>query len=302
MPASGPAASPSPLVDDLLRADEARRAAVQRVRGAAGRAEAARQADAQGDRRREGRAARPHQGAVGRGEGGRGGRRPRPSRRCARPSSPCPTWSRTARRPAARTTTSCCARSATSPSIDEPARPPGARRGAAARSTPSAARRCPARRFYFLTGVGALLQLGLLQLAIAAGGRARVHPDDHAGAGQAGVDGGHRLPRRARQRGLPARGRRPLPGRHRGGAAGGVPLGRDPRPGPSRSRYAGWSSCFRREAGSYGKDTRGIIRVHQFDKVEMFSYCRPEEAARRAPAAARLGGGDAGQGRDARTG
>ncbi len=44
-------------------------------------------------------------------------------------------------------------------------------------------------------------------------------------------------------------------------------------------RYAGWSSCFRREAGSYGKDTRGIIRVHQFDKVEMFSYCRPEDAA-----------------------
>jgi seryl-tRNA synthetase len=44
-------------------------------------------------------------------------------------------------------------------------------------------------------------------------------------------------------------------------------------------RYAGWSSCFRREAGSYGKDTRGIIRVHQFDKIEMFSYCRPDQAA-----------------------
>ena len=43
-------------------------------------------------------------------------------------------------------------------------------------------------------------------------------------------------------------------------------------------RYAGWSPCFRREAGSYGKDTRGIIRVHQFDKVEMFVYCRPEDA------------------------
>ena len=43
-------------------------------------------------------------------------------------------------------------------------------------------------------------------------------------------------------------------------------------------RYAGFSSCFRREAGSYGKDTRGIIRVHQFDKVEMFSYCAPEMA------------------------
>ena len=45
-------------------------------------------------------------------------------------------------------------------------------------------------------------------------------------------------------------------------------------------RYVAWSSCFRREAGSYGKDTRGIIRVHQFDKVEMFSYCDPGGRAR----------------------
>jgi seryl-tRNA synthetase len=44
-------------------------------------------------------------------------------------------------------------------------------------------------------------------------------------------------------------------------------------------RYAGWSSCFRREAGSHGRDTRGIIRVHQFDKVEMFVYTAPEDAA-----------------------
>ncbi|MGW7349958.1 serine--tRNA ligase [Streptomyces phytohabitans] len=43
-------------------------------------------------------------------------------------------------------------------------------------------------------------------------------------------------------------------------------------------RYAGFSPCFRREAGSYGKDTRGIFRVHQFDKVEMFSFVAPEEA------------------------
>ena len=43
-------------------------------------------------------------------------------------------------------------------------------------------------------------------------------------------------------------------------------------------RYAGYSSCFRREAGTYGKDTRGIIRVHQFDKVEMFSFVKPDEA------------------------
>jgi seryl-tRNA synthetase len=45
------------------------------------------------------------------------------------------------------------------------------------------------------------------------------------------------------------------------------------------ARYAGFSSCFRREAGAAGKDTRGIFRVHQFDKVEMFSFVAPEEAA-----------------------
>jgi len=44
-------------------------------------------------------------------------------------------------------------------------------------------------------------------------------------------------------------------------------------------RYAGQSTCYRREAGSYGKDTRGIIRVHQFNKIEMFVYCRPDDAA-----------------------
>ena len=43
-------------------------------------------------------------------------------------------------------------------------------------------------------------------------------------------------------------------------------------------RYAGFSTCFRREAGSYGKDTRGILRVHQFDKIEMVSFCDPEKS------------------------
>ncbi len=43
-------------------------------------------------------------------------------------------------------------------------------------------------------------------------------------------------------------------------------------------RYAGFSTCFRREAGTYGKDTTGIFRVHQFDKVEMFSFCDPEKS------------------------
>ena len=44
-------------------------------------------------------------------------------------------------------------------------------------------------------------------------------------------------------------------------------------------RYAGYSTCFRREAGAAGRDTRGILRVHQFDKVEMFSFCSPEQSA-----------------------
>lgn len=43
-------------------------------------------------------------------------------------------------------------------------------------------------------------------------------------------------------------------------------------------RYVGFSTCFRRESGSYGKDTRGILRVHQFDKIEMFSYCKKEDS------------------------
>ncbi len=43
-------------------------------------------------------------------------------------------------------------------------------------------------------------------------------------------------------------------------------------------RYAGFSTCFRREAGSYGKDTQGILRVHQFDKIEMFSFCPPSKS------------------------
>jgi seryl-tRNA synthetase len=50
-------------------------------------------------------------------------------------------------------------------------------------------------------------------------------------------------------------------------------------PGTLPRRYLGFSTCFRREAGSYGKDTRGIFRVHQFDKVEMVSFVLPEASA-----------------------
>ena len=54
-------------------------------------------------------------------------------------------------------------------------------------------------------------------------------------------------------------------------------------------RYAAFSPCFRKEAGSHGKDTQGIIRVHWFDKVEMFVYTTRRGVVRRAPAAARRG-------------
>lgn len=51
-----------------------------------------------------------------------------------------------------------------------------------------------------------------------------------------------------------------------------------PVTGDLPKRYVGFSPCFRREAGSYGKDTKGILRVHQFDKMEMFSFCHPEKS------------------------
>ena len=116
----------------------------------------------------------------------------------------------------------------------------------------------------------------------AAGRRQRVHVDDPAGVGEARNHVGHWVFGCARRRGVPGGIRRPLPRRHLGGAAGRIPRGEilDLSGGPLR--YAGWSSCFRREAGSYGKDTRGIIRVHQFDKVEGFVYCHPDDADARA--------------------
>ncbi len=134
-------------------------------------------------------------------------------------------------------------------------------------------------RFYFLTGYGALLQLGLLQLAAqkaTANGFTMmippvlVRPEIMQGTGFLGrhADEVYRLEEDDLY--LVGTSEVPLAGYHSGEI---LDLSKGPK------RYAGWSSCFRREAGSYGKDTRGIIRVHQFDKVEMFVYCRPEEAA-----------------------
>lgn len=133
-------------------------------------------------------------------------------------------------------------------------------------------------RFYFLTGRGALLQLGLLQLAVRLATEngftlmippVLVRPEVMAGTGFLGSHADEIYHLDDDDLYLVGTSEVPLAGYHSDEIL-------DLADGPKR--YAGWSSCFRREAGSYGKDTRGIIRVHQFDKVEAFVYCRPEDA------------------------
>lgn len=133
-------------------------------------------------------------------------------------------------------------------------------------------------RFYFLTGRGALLQLGLLQLAVRLATDngftlmippVLVRPEVMAGTGFLGAHADEIYHLEEDDLYLVGTSEVPLAGYHSDEIL-------DLSGGPLR--YAGWSSCFRREAGSYGKDTRGIIRVHQFDKVEAFVYCRPEDA------------------------
>jgi seryl-tRNA synthetase len=133
-------------------------------------------------------------------------------------------------------------------------------------------------RFYFLKGVGAQLQLALFSLAtqqaVAAGFTlmytpSLVKPEVMAGTGFLGAHSSEIYRLEADDLYLVGTSEVPLAGYHADEIL-------DLSAGPER--YAGISSCFRREAGSYGKDTRGIIRVHQFDKVEMFSYCPPEQA------------------------
>lgn len=133
-------------------------------------------------------------------------------------------------------------------------------------------------RFYFLTGRGALLQLGLLQLAVRLATEegftlmippVLVRPEIMAGTGFLGSHADEVYRIESDDLYLVGTSEVPLAGYHSGEIL-------DLSAGPLR--YAGWSSCFRREAGSYGKDTRGVIRVHQFDKVEAFVYCQPEDA------------------------
>jgi seryl-tRNA synthetase len=133
-------------------------------------------------------------------------------------------------------------------------------------------------RFYFLTGQGALLQLGLLQMAIRLAADngfipiippVLVRPEVMSGTGFLGAHADEIYRVEADDLYLVGTSEVPLAGYHADEIL-------DLSGGPLR--YAGWSSCFRREAGSYGKDTRGIIRVHQFDKVEAFVYCNPADA------------------------
>jgi seryl-tRNA synthetase len=133
-------------------------------------------------------------------------------------------------------------------------------------------------RFYFLTGRGALLQLGLLQLALQLAVEngfvpmippVLVRPEVMSGTGFLGAHADEVYRVEADDLYLVGTSEVPLAGYHSDEIL-------DLSAGPLR--YAGWSSCFRREAGSYGKDTRGIIRVHQFDKVEGFVYCEPADA------------------------
>ncbi|MEV4093864.1 serine--tRNA ligase [Streptosporangium saharense] len=134
-------------------------------------------------------------------------------------------------------------------------------------------------RFFFLRGAGARLQLGLLNMAMQQAVEAGfipmippvlVKPESMQGTGFLGAHASevYRLPEEDLF--LVGTSEVPMAAYHADEILDGAEL---------PYRYAGWSSCFRREAGSYGKDTRGIVRVHQFDKVEMFSYCRPEDAA-----------------------
>jgi seryl-tRNA synthetase len=133
-------------------------------------------------------------------------------------------------------------------------------------------------RFYFLKGVGARLELALMQLGLQRALESGftplitptlVRPDIMAGTGFLGAhaDEIYYLPDDELY--LTGTSEVALAGYHKDEIL-------DLSAGPKR--YAGWSTCYRREAGSHGKDTRGIIRVHQFQKLEMFSYVDPADA------------------------
>ena len=133
-------------------------------------------------------------------------------------------------------------------------------------------------RQYYLTGVGALLEIALMNMAMAQAAKygfipmitpSLVKPEAMEGTGFLGQAAENVYHLAEDDMYLVGTSEVPLAAYHMDEIldADKLPL-----------RYAGYSSCYRREAGSYGKDTRGIIRVHQFEKVEMFSYVAPEDA------------------------
>ena len=133
-------------------------------------------------------------------------------------------------------------------------------------------------RFYFLTGIGARLEIAIMSLALDRALQAGftpiipptlVRPEVMHGTGFLGKHSAEVYHLDEQDLYLVGTSEVPLAGYHMGEI---IDLDRGPK------RYAGWSTCYRSEAGSYGKDTRGIIRVHQFNKLEMFVYTTPEAA------------------------
>ncbi|NBU23179.1 MAG: serine--tRNA ligase [Actinobacteria bacterium] len=133
-------------------------------------------------------------------------------------------------------------------------------------------------RFYFLKGLGARLELALMQLALDQATEAGftalitptlVRPEVMQGTGFLGEHASEVYYLPADELFLTGTSEVALAGYHSDEILDDL---------SSPIRYAGWSTCYRREAGSHGKDTKGILRVHQFNKLEMFSYCRPEDA------------------------
>ncbi|MFE6735379.1 serine--tRNA ligase [Microbacterium sp. NPDC057650] len=133
-------------------------------------------------------------------------------------------------------------------------------------------------RFYFLKGLGARLEIALMNMALDKALQngftpmivpTMVRPEIMQGTGFLGehADEVYRL--EAQDMYLVGTSEVPLAGYHKDEI---VDLSK------GALRYAGWSTCYRSEAGSYGKDTRGIIRVHQFNKLEMFVYTTAEDA------------------------
>jgi seryl-tRNA synthetase len=131
-------------------------------------------------------------------------------------------------------------------------------------------------RSYYLTGPGAMLEFALVNFAISSAVKAGfipvippvlVNPAAMEGTGFLGQAAENVYHLEEDDVYLVGTSEVPLAAYHMDEIVENLPI-----------RYAGYSSCFRREAGTYGKDTRGIIRVHQFDKVEMFSFIKPEDA------------------------